>query len=122
MSSKLGWPTWIGVVADDLQGQVAFSRDVLGFRLVDIGADWAEFDVDGNELEIIARSALPQYESRRTQVGFEVDDIATARADLEAAGVEAISEIDGDEGVGGRWAYFRDPEGNVFEIKERRRG
>ena len=65
---------------------------------------------------MLARSSLPQYDARRVQVGFEVDDIEVARGELIEMGVEPISGI---EGADGRWAYFRDPEGNVFEIKER---
>ena len=120
MSSLLGWPTWIGVVADDLPGQAAFYRDVLGFRQVAAGADWIEFDIGGRTLEILERSSLPQYDARRVQVGFEVEDIVGVRDRLIAAGVEASSGIEG-EGTDSRWAYFRDPEGNVFEIKERAR-
>lgn len=42
MSSSLRWPTWIGVVADDLEAQAAFCREVLGFRQVAAGDDWVE--------------------------------------------------------------------------------
>jgi predicted enzyme related to lactoylglutathione lyase len=121
MPPKIGWPIWIGVVAEDLDAQAAFYRDVLGFRQTGSGPDWAHFEVDGRMFEVLARSSLPQYDARRVQVGFEVEDIAIARDALIAAGVEAISGIEGGETPGGRWAYFRDPEGNVFEIKERDR-
>jgi predicted enzyme related to lactoylglutathione lyase len=116
MPPSIRWPIWIGVVAEDLGAQAAFYRDVLGFRQTGSGADWVHFDVDGRLFEVLARSSLPQYDTRRFQVGFEVDDIALARDQLIALGVEAISDIEGSDG---RWAYFRDPEGNVFEIKER---
>jgi catechol 2,3-dioxygenase-like lactoylglutathione lyase family enzyme len=56
---------------------------------------------------------------RRVQLGFEVNDIELARSELLAAGVEALTGIEGDEDTGSRWAYFRDPEGNVFEIAQR---
>ena len=120
MPASIGWPIWIGVVADDLHAQAAFYRDVLGFRLVATGSDWVEFDLGGRTLEILERSSLPQYDARRVQVGFEVDDIELVRRQLLAARVEAVSDIEG-EGSRSRWAYFRDPEGNVFEIKERER-
>jgi catechol 2,3-dioxygenase-like lactoylglutathione lyase family enzyme len=70
---------------------------------------------------VIERSSLPQYNARRFQVGFTVDDIETARAELLAAGVVAISEIEGDDETDNLWAYFRDPEGNVFEITQWKR-
>jgi len=120
MSSLLGWPTWIGVVADDLERQAAFYRDVLGFRQVAAGPDWVEFDLGGRTLEILERSSLPQYDARRFQVGFEVDDIVLVRDHLIAVGVEAVGAIEGDD-TDSPWAYFRDAEGNVFEIKQRQR-
>jgi catechol 2,3-dioxygenase-like lactoylglutathione lyase family enzyme len=121
VQSKLGWPEWIGVVAEDMDGQAAFYRDVLGLRQVDAGDDWVQFDFDGRTFEILGRSALSQYDARRVQVGFTVEDIETAREELLAAGVKALTAIEGDHIAGARWCYFRDPEGNVFEITQRAR-
>jgi catechol 2,3-dioxygenase-like lactoylglutathione lyase family enzyme len=120
MSVKLGWPCWIGVVVDDLQGQRRFYRDVLGFVERDTGVDWVHFELgNGNLLELVRRSNRPEYERRRYQVGYVVADILAARRELMARGVEPISEVEGKQ-EGRRWCYFRDPEGNVFEIKENR--
>jgi catechol 2,3-dioxygenase-like lactoylglutathione lyase family enzyme len=118
MGVRLGWPSWIGVVADDLGAQAAFYRDTLGFREEARGDGWVEFDVDGHLFEVIERSSLLQYEQRRFQVGFEVDDIESARQALIGAGVEPISGIEGGDDTANRWCYFRDPEGNVFEITQ----
>ena len=121
MRTRLGWPAWIGVVAEDLTAQADFYRDVLGFRQVAAGDDYVEFEFEGRTFEVLTRSADPQYDARRVQLGFEVDDIELARAELLAAGVEAVSGIEGDSDDISRWAYFRDPEGNVFEITQRAR-
>ena len=67
------------------------------------------------------RSDAPQYDHARYQVGYAVADIASAREHLVSRGVEQVSGIEGDADAGGRWCYFRDAEGNIFEIKERRR-
>lgn len=107
------------MVADDLAAQAAFYRDVLGLREVDSGTDYVGFEIDGRTFEILARSGEPQYDARRVQIGFEVEDIERAREELIAAGVEPVTGIlSASDGVS-RWAYFRDPEGNVFEITER---
>ena len=53
----------------------------------------------------------------RFQVGFEVEDIQSVRDELIGRGVKPLTEILTDADA--PWAYFRDPEGNVFEIKER---
>ena len=109
------------MVAVSLKKKAAFYRDVLGFRQVGAGDDYVEFEFEGRTFEILARSAAPQYDARRVQVGFEVDDIMLAREELLAAGVEPVSGIEGTADDVSRWAYFRDPEGNVFEITERHR-
>lgn len=120
MPLKLGWPTWIGVVTEDLAGQRRFYHEVLGFTELDAGRDWVQFEGGGgNMLELIQRSNDPQYDRIRYQVGYAVDDILSAREELIARGVGPVTGIEGDAQDGGRWCYFRDPEGNVFEIKER---
>jgi catechol 2,3-dioxygenase-like lactoylglutathione lyase family enzyme len=119
---KLDWPCWIGIVADDLESQRRFYRDTLGIKEVRRGPDWVHFDLgEGNLFELIRRSEDSQYDRPRYQVGFAVADIEAARAELIARGVSAITPLEGGADTGGRWCYFRDPEGNVFEIKERPR-
>jgi catechol 2,3-dioxygenase-like lactoylglutathione lyase family enzyme len=117
----LHWPTWIGVVVDDLDAQRRFYRDVLGLQELGSGDDWAHFDLDGNLFELLQRSEQPQYDGKRYQVGFTVEDIRAVRAALIERGVEPIADIEGDPDAGGAWCYFRDPEGNVFELKHRAR-
>jgi predicted enzyme related to lactoylglutathione lyase len=116
------WPTWIGVVAEDLEAQRRFYRDVMGFREIAAAEDYVQFDLGENRMfEILAKDpATPEYADRRYQVGFDVEDIQSARQQLIRGGVEPIGEIEGGEESGSYWAYFRDPEGNVFEITQRR--
>lgn len=117
---SLGWPSWIGIVADDLDRQRRFYRDVLGFTEIDEGPGWVQFDFgDGRLVEVLQRSDEPQYDEVRCQVGYEVADIVAARDALIAKGVEPISGLLGDAAGGRRWCYFRDSEANVFELKER---
>lgn len=120
-ASIANWPSWIGVVADDLHRQRRFYGDVLGFTETARGPGWVQFDLgDARLLEIVQRSREPQYDQARYQVGYAVEDIEAAREELIARGVEALSDLEGGAADGGRWCYFRDAEGNVFELKERR--
>jgi predicted enzyme related to lactoylglutathione lyase len=115
---KLRWPAWIGVVVDDLEGQRRFWGEVLGVPEAGAGPDYVEFDAgDGRTFEVLKRSEAPEYDRRRFQVGFEVEDIESAREGLIRHGVEPITEI--VRGDGSAWAYFRDPEGKIFEITQR---
>lgn len=114
----LGWPTWIGVVAEDLERQRRFWGDLLGLPEMGSGSDYVEFDTgQGRSFELIQRSNEPQYDRSRFQVGFAVEDIERAREELIRRGAEPVTEIIRDSDSS--WAYFRDPEGNVFEITQR---
>jgi catechol 2,3-dioxygenase-like lactoylglutathione lyase family enzyme len=116
--SLLGWPTWIGVVVEDLEEARRFWRDVIGFAEITATDDYAELDLGMNRrLELLARSDAPQYDRPRFQVGFEVDDVRAAREELIGRGVEPVSEV--EKGEDSAWCYFRDPQGNVFEITHR---
>lgn len=118
--TALRWPNWIGVVVDDLQAQRRFNCDVLGLIELGAGEDWVHFDMGfPNVLELLQRSDDPQYDRARFQPGFAVVDIRAARQRLVEAGVEALTEIAGGPEAQGYWCYFRDPEGNVFELSQR---
>jgi len=116
---ELDWPVWIGVVCDDFEAQRHFYRDVLGLQEHVTSVDTVWFDFDGRQLELFAKSELPQYARRGVAVGFVVKDIREARRKLLERGVAPVSEIDG--AFGQHWAYFKDADGNLFEIVERGR-
>ena len=42
-------------MADDLQAQRRFYRDVLGLRELESGEDWLQFELDGNVFELTQR-------------------------------------------------------------------
>jgi catechol 2,3-dioxygenase-like lactoylglutathione lyase family enzyme len=63
----------------------------------------------------------PQNRLGAMHVALKVDDIAATMADLEAKGVEFLSEPNiVDDGVlaGWRWVYFHDPDGISVELVE----
>ena len=118
MSNDVGWPTWIGIVCDDLAAQRSFYRDLLGMREAAEGNGWAQFQLGDRVLELIQRDNRPQYDRARYQVGFAVGDMENVSRRLVEAGAAQISEVEGGADSSGRWCYFRDPEGNVFELKQ----
>jgi extradiol dioxygenase family protein len=44
LAVNMGWPCWVGVVADDLDVQRRFYRDVLGLAELAAGPGWVQFD------------------------------------------------------------------------------
>jgi predicted enzyme related to lactoylglutathione lyase len=118
MAARMGWPTWIGVVVEDLDTARRFWEGVVGEPVTDVGPDYVQWELgDGRTFELIERSNSPEYDRSRFQVGFAVEDIRTARQELIDLGAQPITEI--RDGEVNSWAYFRDPEGNVFEITQR---
>jgi catechol 2,3-dioxygenase-like lactoylglutathione lyase family enzyme len=116
---NLGWPVWVGVVTEDLVAQRAFYRDVLGLKELAAGDDWIQFDMGSRRLlELLLKSGAPQYDQPRFQVGFAVQDIHRAVEELLARGVAQLTGIEGGPDSGQYWCYFRDPEGNVFEVAQ----
>jgi predicted enzyme related to lactoylglutathione lyase len=117
---NMGWPCWVGVVAGDLDVQRRFYRDVPGLAELAVGPGRGQFDFgETGVLELVQRSGEPQYDQARYQVGYAVADIESARGQLVSRGVQQVTGIEGATQAGGRWCYFRDAEGNIFEIKER---
>jgi len=116
---RLRWPVWIGVVCEDLEAQRRFYRDVLGLSELKAGQDWVWFDFDGRLLELLAKSPLPQYDRRRVSFAFDVDNIESARAELIQRGVEPVTGIEGGSKSLQYWTYFKDAEGNLFELVQR---
>ena len=47
-------------------------------------------------------------------LGFQVDDVRSARSELESRGVEFVTDVFGDESEG--WTYFRGPDSYVYEL------
>jgi catechol 2,3-dioxygenase-like lactoylglutathione lyase family enzyme len=119
MDVRLGWPMWVGIVVDDVKAARAFYRDTLGFAETVADEDWVQFDLGGNQVELLGRSSLPPSTALGYQVSFAVEDIEAARAELLAAGVAPIGEIESSSDGRYRWCEFRDPEGNVFGITHR---
>jgi catechol 2,3-dioxygenase-like lactoylglutathione lyase family enzyme len=115
----LKWPAWIGVVCEDLDAQRRFYRDTLGLSEIRVGENFVWFELDGRLFELLAKSEQPQYDRKRVSFAFEVDDIASARIDLISRGAEPVTAIEGGPDARQYWAYFKDAEGNLFEIIQR---
>jgi catechol 2,3-dioxygenase-like lactoylglutathione lyase family enzyme len=97
-----------------------FYTEILGMRLIKLDAsrDLAIWVLpSGQGFEIFG----PRHGNPRRWPGpvvsFDVEHVPTARAELEARGVEFTTEILGAPG-GRVWTFFRDPDGLLYEISE----
>ncbi len=99
---------------------VGFYRDVLGLDLtMRAGEDWAEFDVAGATVALHGARPNAAPPQPGATVVFEVDDLDRVVLALKQKGVEFAGEF--GEAAVGRFATFRDPDGNLLQIFERAR-
>lgn len=114
--------------ADDFEAMLAFYRDVLGLKVIEIhpgseydeGVDFVYLDAGGPGVEIFDRSVhpaeLPMPVGGSVRAGFQVDDLESTRDGLIARGIE-VGEI-----VNRRWGSYielADPENNpliIFQV------
>ncbi|MCW2999186.1 MAG: Glyoxalase/bleomycin resistance protein/dioxygenase [Solirubrobacterales bacterium] len=108
---------FVGIPSQDAERSRAFYVDTLGLR----PDDHARFEVWAGdtcftiwEPERVGMDFAPQHSAHPA---FHVDDVAAARADLEAKGVEFFGDIM-DTGVC-HMAFFADPDGNNLMLHRR---
>ncbi len=95
----------------------AFVRDVLRLPPAQVAGVEADlFDLpDGSSFAVASVGGMGATER---SIGFLVDDLETAVQELRAEGVEVDEEISGNARE--RYVHFRAPDGQLYELVERR--
>jgi catechol 2,3-dioxygenase-like lactoylglutathione lyase family enzyme len=115
---------WIGIRTDRYEEMVTLFRDVLGLPTNFEDAATIEFSTsEGDEVQLMGPGD-PYYgffgEHATGPVPlFEVDDVAAAREELVAAGIEIVGPSGKDRDW--NWIHFRAPDGSLYELASRRR-
>jgi predicted enzyme related to lactoylglutathione lyase len=113
---------FVSIPATDLQESMDFYENVLG---LEAGKTWGQENPIGAEYETgtvtlavmdVARLGL-EFGATRVPIAFQVDDVPTAREQLEAKGVKFVSDLI-DSGVCHQ-AIFVDPAGNSLGLHHR---
>jgi catechol 2,3-dioxygenase-like lactoylglutathione lyase family enzyme len=107
---------WAGTRTDTYSPMLAFLTDVLGLPVNHQERDFAAFGLpSGDTFELFGPSDQDhRYFSTGPVVGFVVEDLPAAVAELERAGVELLGGQVDEHGEG--WRHFRAPDGNVYEL------
>lgn len=115
--------TWLGLRAEDFDATSDFFGRVLSLKQLDGGTDFAMFALPGGVNDWVeiygARSDDPgaSFYGTAPVVGFTVDDLAAAREEIAAAGLELLDEIGWSTKVEGYgWFHFRAPDGNIYAL------
>jgi hypothetical protein len=106
---------WLGTRTERFDEMRGFFREITGVAPRD-EEGLAVFDLaSGDRIEVL-NTAVGENYMVAPVVGFLVDDVAAARAELESRGIGFIGPI--HTGAGSSWSHFRAPDGHVYELTE----
>lgn len=114
----------VAVPVTDQDEALVFFVDVLGFeKRVDVpmgeGRRWIEVAPAGSDTVITPYTWLDHHDDRVggfSRLVFECADVQRSFQDLSARGVEF--SLKPDDSPSGKFAYFKDPFGNVYVLAE----
>jgi predicted enzyme related to lactoylglutathione lyase len=106
----------VTVMVSDLDEALDFYEETLGLDLREkYGSKYAEVQVNGFIIGLhLKNSDSPRTKSNNLFVGFRVEDLESAVANLKSKGVKFSTGI--EEGVAGKFAYFADSDGNPMYL------
>ncbi len=106
------------VPVQDMERAKAFYRDTLGMHSPDWDEPWPEIETGNVSLYLINPTSLGRdFVPHTADIALRVADVAQARSELEAKGVEFEGDIR-DSGVC-HMAFLKDSEGNQLMLHRR---
>jgi hypothetical protein len=113
---KVKGVVWLGTRTERFEQMTDFCRDLLGLSQRSLEPGLAVFEMpNGDLLEVFGPQQPINTFMNHPVAGFLVDDIVTARAEMEERGIEFIGPIHGDS-ADYQWTHFRAPDGFVYEL------
>jgi len=107
----------VGFGSNDVKRARDFFKHTLGLEVANesMDDDFVMFSLPSNQyLELLGEKNNWSKFLKRPVIAFEVDDVPTARSELEYKGVKFVSEI--AKAGGFVWAFFEGPDGYLYEI------
>ncbi len=112
---------FVSVPTQNLERAAAFYGETLGLRrsMYKPERNFAEFETGTVTLSVVnpERMGIGSFAANANHVALQVEDVAAARAELEARGVTFAGDIF-DTGVC-HMAFFTDPDGNALMLHHR---
>lgn len=112
------------LLVNNFDKSLAFYRDVLGLTVNNQEGKFADFKLEGTSLAIFEREAAVAMFPKEHMgpaggviLAFQVDDVNKACEELKAKGVE-VFEGPKTTAWGQTVAYFKDPDGNIWEVSK----
>ncbi len=113
------------LLVEDFDKSFSFYKDTLGLEVNSQEGKFANFKLEGTELAIFqkdeATAMFPKENMGKgggAVIGFQVDDVKKTCEDLKGKGVEIFEGPKKTE-WGQTVAYFKDPDGNIWEVSNK---
>jgi catechol 2,3-dioxygenase-like lactoylglutathione lyase family enzyme len=110
------------LLVNDFDKSLAFYKDTLGLEVNTIEGKFADFKLEGTSLAIFEKEAATSMFSKEHMgqgggviLAFQVEDVQKACDELKSKGIE-IFEGPKTTPWGQIVAYFKDPDGNIWEV------
>jgi predicted enzyme related to lactoylglutathione lyase len=117
MTNPVQRTDFYSVPVQDMERAKAFYRDVLQMHSPNWDSAWPEIETGNVSMYLIDPTALGnEFSANATHVALRVEDVPTAKAELEERGVQFSGEH--DSGVC-KMAFFTDTEGNALMLHRR---
>ncbi len=118
---KFNGIVWLGVRTDKFNELADFYENKLKLSVIHNEHGFKTFDLpNGDRIEIFSDTYKnKEHFTTGPVAGFAVDNVEITREEMQKQGVEFIGKIQGTPGKT-RWAHFRGPDGNIYEITDRR--
>jgi catechol 2,3-dioxygenase-like lactoylglutathione lyase family enzyme len=105
---------WLGTRTDRFEEMTSFAENVLGLKARRHEDGLAMYQLPGGDLfEVFNEEHPGGGHADGVAGGFLVDDTEQAVVELRAAGVDVT---DAETAGAFAWAYFRAPDGNLYEV------
>lgn len=107
---------WLGTRTGNFQQMVDFCQNILGLPQTSSEHEFSTFDMpNGDRFELFGDGLPFNTFMTHPVAGFLVDDIVSARAEMEEKGIEFLGPIEGDTDDY-KWTNFRAPDGFIYEL------
>ena len=118
---------YVILIVEDVDRAVDFYTRVLGLRLGHRSGEYAQLDTGVTRIGFYTRPAMskalgfeiaaPPLGAAGFELGFKVDDVDAAYAEVLAGGAAAVTPPT-TRAWGQRTAYVRDPDGHLIEFAQ----
>ena len=113
------------LLVENFERSLIFYRNIIGLEVNSTDGEFADFELEGTSLAIFSRkSSVSMFptenvgETGGTVFGFQVADVVKTCDVLKSRGVEIFEGPKITE-WGQTVAYFKDPDGNIWEISKK---